>query len=50
MPTYLANGTTFPDVIIVNSNVIKEGIDGIESAGFFGNDLSIEKGNFVWRK
>jgi pimeloyl-ACP methyl ester carboxylesterase len=47
---YLENGTTFPDVIIVNSNVIKEGVAGIEGAGFFGNDWSIEKGDFVWRK
>ena len=31
---YLVNGTTFPDVIIVNSKVIKDGITGIEGAGF----------------
>jgi hypothetical protein len=47
---YLENGTTFPDVIIVNSNVIKEGLTGIVGAGFFSNDWSIEKGDFVWRK
>ena len=47
---YLENGTTFPDMIIVNSHVIKEGLTGIEGAGFFGNDWSIEKGDFVWRK
>jgi hypothetical protein len=47
---YLVNGTTFPDVIILNSSVIKDGIDGIEGAGFFGNDWSIENGDFVWRK
>ncbi len=47
---YLENGTTFPDLILVNSKVIKEGVAGIEVAGFFGNDWSIEKGDFVWRK
>jgi len=47
---YLVNGTTFPDIIIVNSNVIKEGAVGIEGAGFFGNDWSIEKGDFVYRR
>jgi pimeloyl-ACP methyl ester carboxylesterase len=47
---YLENGTTFPDLILVNSKVIKEGVAGIEGAGFFGNDWSIEKGDFVWRK
>jgi len=47
---YLENGSTFPDLIIVNSHVIKEGVAGIEGAGFFGNDWSIERGDFVWRK
>ena len=47
---YLENGTTFPDLIIVNSNVIKEGVAGIEGAGFFGNDWSVENGDFIWRE
>ncbi len=47
---YLVNGTTFPDLIIVNSNVIKDGVTGIEGAGFFGNDWSIDNGDFVFRK
>ena len=36
--------------IIVNSNVIKEGVPGIEGTGFFGNDWSLEKGDFAWRR
>ena len=47
---YLVNGTTFPDLIIVNSHVIKDGVAGVEGTGFFGNDWSIEKGDFVWRE
>jgi pimeloyl-ACP methyl ester carboxylesterase len=47
---YLVNGTTFSDVIILNSSVIQDGIDGIEGAGFFGNDWSVENGDFVWRE
>ena len=47
---YLVNGTTFPDVIIVNSRVIKEGLTGIEGAGFFGNDWSVKNGDFIWRE
>ena len=47
---YLVNGTTFPDLIIVNSNVIKDGLAGIDGAGFFGNDWSVEKGDFIWRE
>jgi hypothetical protein len=37
-------------VIILNSSVIQDGIDGIEGAGFFGNDWSVENGDFVWRE
>jgi hypothetical protein len=37
-------------VIIVNSSVIQDRIDGIEGAGFFGNDWSVENGDFVWRE
>ncbi|MCG8308485.1 MAG: alpha/beta hydrolase [Cytophagales bacterium] len=47
---YLVNGTTFPDVTIVKSSVIKNGISGVECAGFFGNDWSVETGDFVWRE
>jgi pimeloyl-ACP methyl ester carboxylesterase len=47
---YLVNGTTFPDVIIVNSDVIEDGLSGIEGTGFFGNEWSVEKGDFVWRE
>jgi hypothetical protein len=37
-------------MILVNSQVIKEGVSGILGAGFFGNDWSFENGDFVWRK
>ena len=46
---YLVNGTTFPDVLIFNESVIEKGISGVECSGFFGNDWSVEKGDFVWR-
>ncbi|WKN31649.1 alpha/beta hydrolase [Porifericola rhodea] len=47
---YLVNGTTFPDVMIFDKSVVEEGLQGIECAGFFGNDWSVDKGEFVWRK
>ena len=47
---YLVNGTSFPDVMIFNDNVIAKGIEGVTCAGFFGNDWSVERGDFVWRK
>lgn len=47
---YLVNGTTFPDVLIFNENVLLEGILGVECSGFFGNNWSYETGDFEWRK
>ncbi len=47
---YLVNGTTFPDVLIFDQNILSSGIVGIHCAGFFSNDWSIEKGDLVWRE
>ena len=46
---YLVNGTTFPDVLLFNDTLLFEGVGGVECSGFFGNDWSYEKGDFVWR-
>lgn len=46
---YLVNGTTFPDVLIFNDTILKEGISGVECSGFFGNNWSYETGDFEWR-
>lgn len=46
---YLVNGTTFPDVTIFDSSVVNNGISGVLCTGFFGNNWSVEKGDFQWR-
>lgn len=46
---YLVNGTTFPDVLLFDDSVLQNGVDGVKCAGFFGNDWSIENGEFEWR-
>lgn len=46
---YLVNGTTFPDLTIFNDSVVNDGISGVICSGFFGNDWSLENGDFVWR-
>lgn len=46
---YLLNATTFPDVLIFDDTVIKDGLPGVIASGFFGNDWSIKSGDFVWR-
>ncbi|RXG33231.1 carboxylesterase family protein [Leeuwenhoekiella marinoflava] len=46
---YLENGTTFPDVLIFDKTMITKGIEGVKASGFFGNDWSVEEGDFIWR-
>jgi pimeloyl-ACP methyl ester carboxylesterase len=43
---YFSGITGFPDLMIFNSDMLREGVDGIIVSGFFGNDWSIEKGDF----
>ncbi|NKI27139.1 prolyl oligopeptidase family serine peptidase [Arenibacter sp. 6A1] len=46
---YLVNGTTFPDVVLFNSDLLNQGTDAVKFAGFFGNDWTIENGDFEWK-
>lgn len=43
---YFSGITGFPDLLIFNTDWLKEGMDKIIVSGFFGNDWSIEKGDF----
>jgi pimeloyl-ACP methyl ester carboxylesterase len=47
---YLVNGTSFPDLLIFDDTMMKEGISGVKASGFFGNSWSIEHGDFIWRE
>lgn len=49
MNHYLVNGTTFPDVLLFDSEVLKNGTYSVKCAGFFGNDWSVERGEFEWK-
>ncbi|MDR4989149.1 MAG: prolyl oligopeptidase family serine peptidase [Bacteroidales bacterium] len=44
---YFSGITGFPDVLIVSDDWIKEGMKGIRISGFFGNDWSVESGDFI---
>ncbi len=37
----------FPDVVIYNSGILKSDEKGIKFAGYFGNDWSMDKGEFI---
>ena len=44
---YISGITGFPDLLIFNVDILKEGIHGIRVSGFFGNDWSVEDGCFI---
>lgn len=43
---YFSGITGFPDLLIFDIDWLKEGLDGVKVSGFFGNDWSIENGEF----
>ncbi|MFC6858110.1 prolyl oligopeptidase family serine peptidase [Zunongwangia atlantica] len=47
---YLENGTFFPDVMVFDSAMPKAGLPGVKFGGFFGNNWSLEMGNFIWNE
>ena len=49
MNHYLVNGTTFPDVVLFDDTVLENGASSVKCAGFFGNDWSVENGEFEWK-
>ncbi len=47
---YLQPGYAYPDVTVFDDRVVTSGLDGIRVVGFFGNDWSVEAGEFVWNE
>lgn len=46
---YFVSGVAYPDLFVMKSNALLEGLAGVKVAGFFGTDWSVEKGEFVWQ-
>lgn len=46
---YLNSGSGFPDLTVTGSDVATKGFDAILCTGFFGNDWSVEHGDFYWK-
>ena len=46
---YFISGAGFPDLLLVSSEMLRSGSDGVRGAGFFGNDWSLESGEFCIR-
>lgn len=45
---YFSGVTGFPDLMIFSVDMLRDGLDGVIMSGFFGNDWSIENGDFSY--
>jgi pimeloyl-ACP methyl ester carboxylesterase len=46
---YFLSGAGFPDCIVLGSDTLERGTEGIRVAGFFGMDWKVESGDWTWR-
>jgi dienelactone hydrolase len=46
---YFVSGVAYPDCTVISAGALREGDKGIKVAGFFGNDWSVNAGEFAWR-
>ncbi len=44
---YFDQYINFPDIVIYNSNILKSDDAGVKFTGYFGNDWSLENGEFI---
>jgi len=47
LPIFLS-GVAYPDVTLLSPRAVQQGLDGVRGAGFFGNDWSVERGEFYF--
>ena len=45
---YFLSGVAFPDCTVIGPEMLSQGVKGIRAAGFFGNDWSVDHGDFAW--
>ena len=46
---FFVSGVGYPDCVLFGPEALTTGLTGVKAAGFFGNDWSVERGEFVWR-
>ncbi len=46
---YFSSGVGFPDVTVLRASTWREGLPGVELAGFWSNDWSAEGAELVWK-
>lgn len=47
---YFSSGASFPDLIVYGSETLLSGEGGVRVAGYFGEDWSVDGGEFAWRE
>lgn len=47
---YFSSGAAFPDFIVYGPESLELGQKGVRACGMFGEDWSVERGEFYWRK
>jgi hypothetical protein len=47
---YFVSGVGMPDCLVLGPEMLEQGYPGVRIAGFFGEDWSVERGEFAWRK
>ena len=45
---YFISGAGFPDLMLFSVDTLRVGTSGVRAIGWFGNDWSVEGGDFVW--
>jgi poly(3-hydroxybutyrate) depolymerase len=45
---YFLSGVGYPDCTVIGPEMLSSGSKGLQGAGFFGNDWSVEAGEFAW--
>ncbi len=45
---YFISGAGFPDLMIFSAEMLRVGTAGVRCIGWFGDDWSLERGDFVW--
>lgn len=47
---YFLSGVAYPDCTVIGAEMLRDGAKGVRAAGFFGNDWSVDTGEFAWRE
>lgn len=46
---YFTAGAGFPDCLVLSTDMLTKGMEGVLAGGFFGEDWSVDRGEFLWR-